>query len=400
MTAHAGRVHALDALRAAMMLLGLVLHSSTSYTQTPLGAAWPYQDAATSPLFDVVVFIIHLFRMPVFFVMAGFFAALLYFREGGAGFLANRTRRVLIPLACAWVVVFPLVRVGFVYAQAGGGSIGWPAAQAQLLSTPYAEPRLAHLWFLYDLFIFYLVAYVVAPLLLTAVPGLMRAIADRFAVLASGYTGVLMATALTTVTLLPMPKPALDTSTAFLPAPAVLAAYGVFFTFGWLLFTRRHIVSEFARRPFILVGLAVLASVAYLAAAIPYFPIPERAPLHAYALAALAVWLWTYAVIGLFLRFAAEPRPLQRYISDGSYWIYLIHLPFTIWMPGLLAPLALPAVVKFAIVVSTTAVVTVATYHFFVRSTLIGAALNGRRFPRALPPVPENVDGRVPVTSA
>ena len=72
------RFHALDALRAAMMLLGLVLHSAASYTRTPLGDAWPYHDPHTNVAFDLLVFFIHLFRMPLFFVVAGFFAALLY----------------------------------------------------------------------------------------------------------------------------------------------------------------------------------------------------------------------------------------------------------------------------------------------------------------------------------
>jgi hypothetical protein len=34
------RYHALDSVRAAMMLLGLVLHAAASYTSIPLGAAW------------------------------------------------------------------------------------------------------------------------------------------------------------------------------------------------------------------------------------------------------------------------------------------------------------------------------------------------------------------------
>ena len=79
------RYHALDALRASMMLLGLVLHSSASYVVAPLHEAWPYKDAATSTMFDLAVFFIHLFRMPVFFVVAGLFAAMLMQRDGARG---------------------------------------------------------------------------------------------------------------------------------------------------------------------------------------------------------------------------------------------------------------------------------------------------------------------------
>ena len=56
------RLHAFDALRAAMMLLGLALHSAVNFVVTPLGGASPYQDGQTSILFDWLVFIIHLFR--------------------------------------------------------------------------------------------------------------------------------------------------------------------------------------------------------------------------------------------------------------------------------------------------------------------------------------------------
>src|SRR5262245_10375649 len=101
------RLHALDGLRAAMMLLGLVLHSSTSYLVTSLGPTWPYKDPHPSGLFDPLVFIIHLFRMPTFFVVAGFLAALLMQREGVRGFLVHRARRLALPLVVAWVIIFP-----------------------------------------------------------------------------------------------------------------------------------------------------------------------------------------------------------------------------------------------------------------------------------------------------
>lgn len=61
------------------------------------------------------------------------------------------------------------------------------------------------------------------------------------------------------------------------------------------------------------------------------------------------------------------------------------HLPLTIWIPGLLASVALPAVVKFSTVLSVTVCMTLLTYYAFVRSTAVGALLNGRRYPRALP---------------
>ena len=91
MSSTSDRYHSLDALRASMMLLGLVLHSAVSYIREPLPEAWPYKDPNTSTLFDLVVFFIHLFRMPVFFVAAGFFGAMLMQRDG-AGRLPGQPR--------------------------------------------------------------------------------------------------------------------------------------------------------------------------------------------------------------------------------------------------------------------------------------------------------------------
>lgn len=115
-TADATRYHALDSLRAVMMLLGILLHVCISYTVMPLGEAWPFKDARTSPVFDLTVGIIHVFRMPVFFMMAGFFAALLYTRRGPRGLMLNRLKRILVPFVVGWLVLFPLTGAAFMFA--------------------------------------------------------------------------------------------------------------------------------------------------------------------------------------------------------------------------------------------------------------------------------------------
>jgi glucan biosynthesis protein C len=382
------RLHALDALRASMMLLGLVLHSAVSYTTYPLGAAWPYQDAQQTGLSDWLVFIIHLFRMPAFFVMAGFFAAFLYYREGAAGFLAHRARRLLLPLVVAWIVVFPLVRSGFAYALSGGGRAGLDPALQVLTTAPYADPTLAHLWFIYYLIIFCALATAVVPIVERAAGGARAGFLDAFARVAPTAGGCLVLGVLSAMTLLPMTKAALDTSFDIVPAPRVLVAYAVFFVFGWLLFARRDLVPAFGRRPWLYLPAAFAVSVVYMVIVVSGGATPSFGyHLAGVCAAGIAMWLWIYGVIGFFVRYCEHPRPLQRYLSDASYWMYLIHLPFTIWIPGALAPLAIPGVLKFVIVLTATSLVTVGTYHLFVRSTAIGAFLNGRKFERALPRV-------------
>jgi hypothetical protein len=73
------RYHAMDKLRAAMMLLGIVLHAGLSYSHMPRAPIWPFKDASSSVFCDAIMMASGLFRMPVFFLVAGFFAARIAF---------------------------------------------------------------------------------------------------------------------------------------------------------------------------------------------------------------------------------------------------------------------------------------------------------------------------------
>ena len=380
------RYHSLDALRASMMLLGLVLHSAVNYAVAPLGEAWPYKDQSTSTLFDMAVFFIHLFRMPVFFVVAGFFAALLMAREGAAGFLRNRVMRVLVPLAVCWPFVYPLIAAGFIYANTNAlGRVDMsPFTSGAFLATA----SLAHLWFLWDLMIFYAAAVLVARLAARLSTQAVARIESGFARIATSLGGALVMALITTLTLLPMEVAGLETSVSLLPPLRVLAAYAVFFTFGWLLYRRRDVIDDFARRWKVAMALGVLSTIGYLAITVGrVIPSPVGTHVAGCAVAGVAIWMLIIGIVGAFVSHLGQPRPIVRYASDASYWIYIVHLPLAIGIPGLMAAWTAPAFVKFSITLLGTFTVTALSYHFLVRATAIGALLNGRRYPRALPAV-------------
>ena len=46
--------------------------------------------------------------MPAFYVMAGFFAALLLQRYGSQRTIANRFWRIVVPFVVGWIVIYPL----------------------------------------------------------------------------------------------------------------------------------------------------------------------------------------------------------------------------------------------------------------------------------------------------
>jgi len=110
----AGRLHELDAMRSVLMLLGIVLHAANPYLT---GGDWLVADPARDGAFDAIDGVIHLFRMPAFFIVAGYFAMLLLRRRARLPFLRERLRRTLLPAATV-LLTFNLVQVWYLAAPA------------------------------------------------------------------------------------------------------------------------------------------------------------------------------------------------------------------------------------------------------------------------------------------
>ena len=86
------------------MLLGIVLHACMAY----MGPYWVVQDRGESVLMTAGWAFIHGWRMELFFVLAGYFTAMVLRREGATGMVKRRLRRLLIPFALAAVAFLPL----------------------------------------------------------------------------------------------------------------------------------------------------------------------------------------------------------------------------------------------------------------------------------------------------
>ena len=263
------RMHALDGLRGTMMLLGLVLHGACSYMVIGLGKVWPYQDAALSGSADFLVSFIHVFRMPIFFVLAGLFAAMLYSKRGAAGLLENRVKRIGIPFAIALLLLFPATNFAFIFANVaakGGIAAGWRAVWAVAqTSPPYLPTFTMHLWFLYYLLYFYVGAVVIAAAC-KHLPAAFRAGVARVfrALVQQPVLRVIVPGIVTAFTLAPM-QGFLHTTTVFIPDAFIVIAYGVFFGFGWLLYAQRDLIAGFTRLAWAQVAgaLAIYIAVKY-----------------------------------------------------------------------------------------------------------------------------------------
>ena len=388
------RLHALDALRAGALLAGLALHGALSYLP---GAErfWIVTDS-TSDTLSLLFYLVHCCRMPIFFLLAGFFAAANVERLGTAAFARDRLRRIVLPLAMFW----PIVMTGIVAAVVAAVAIrNGGALPAESPPGPRFTPDdfpLTHLWFLYVLALFYAVALAGRALLARtdredrlgrAARSLLRALA-RPAL--AGLFGVPLALLLWRhadwMPWFGVPTP----DRSLYPNLAATVGFGLAFVAGWQLRRADDLLPRLARDwpKHLLAGLALIAFCLYRAGLRPQLvTVTQDAAWLAYALCyAAAGWCLTLAATGAALRHAGAYDARTRYVADASYWIYLMHLPVLMALQVVATQVQAPWWVEYPLLLGVCLVLLLATYHVGVRGRWLGALLGGRRRTRAVAP--------------
>lgn len=446
-----GRRHDLDALRAFAMLLGIALHGALSF----IPEVWPVTDSSqeAADLFGLAALFVHGFRMPLFFLMSGFFTAMLWRRRGLGAVVRQRFRRVFWPLVLASVTVVPVMNLLIVSVfdpaadeaargtseqmppgpgrglppesetdgltvldgTLAAGSLG---AKAEVSGSPGAGPERGggyftpwywdfvysdaltvgggdgapfhlihtplfhHLWFLW--FLCWLAAGFAALAALSErfgrrwprVPERLVVSPWLFAwalplTAAAGWFMGIEGTA---------PEFGPDTATGLLPPPHLLLYYAIFFAFGALAFGRDEDGGRLARGWPVMLALGALL---FLPSVVFTFGADDLGSGRNRLLAAVGqaayAWLMTLGLMGLFRAVLRRGSYAVRYLSDSAYWLYVTHLPVILFAQHAAAGWALPAVVKFAVICTTTTGALLLAYRYGVRYTPIGALLNGRR---------------------
>lgn len=358
------RFHAIDRLRALMIMAVIVGHAMLPYVTVPRS----FKDASTHVGFDVAAVFIYSFAMQVFFVTAGFAAAMFLDRRGTAALVRNRLTRIFLPLIVAYLVLSPLTRGAYDFAKAAVAAGTIQAGIDVVLSGEWIRwSKLYHLWFLVSLLLFSTIALIM-----------------RYAVTRIGSRwsdgALLRLRRLLLSTWRPVPL-VLLIGVATVPAYVVSAGESttallqfsllVYFLLGWLLYLLRDDLTALARYA----GHYLLLAVAVLPATVWATRLRLMSPEAPQLLVGLVAGLgnsvlgacMTFGLLGLVVARESAPSVKGRYLSDASYWLYLIHLPVVVATGGAVSVLSLPALAKYLLTVAIALPLVFATYHVIGR---------------------------------
>lgn len=373
------------------MLLGILSHASDVFE---VQGNWLIRAPQTSQVFNVMGIAIMHFRMPAFFVVAGYFCHLGLRKRSTSSFLRSRAERLLVPLVVTGLTLNS-VQTLIAETHAGRGS----GAVARLLSVGYWTHGqwVAHLWFL-----IFLAAYTLAAAGLHAA---FRRVSRRpiWPRWLPSWEGALSGGRF--LVLLPLVTVAADYFGGLVARPAAavfplvdaseMVEFVPYFAFGMIAAARPALLSTFLevrRWPLLAAGAATAAGFAHLVR-----QDRSHAELFLYLYgSAFITWALVAACFQAFRRWGNRPSPVFAYLAEGSYTIYLVHhlavVALGAWIVGW--PLGVGA--QFLVLVAAVTVVSLSFHHFLVlRIPTLRYLLNGRR-----PTIPApSADAAVPASS-
>jgi len=364
------RFHGLDAVRGIAMLLGIVLHASLPYIEGLPKGLWP-SDKNTSNIIPIIFEFIHIWRMPIFFIISGFFANLVITRKSLIIWWKNRFLRLVLPA----MIFFPIVSltIPWIFKYGYTGNINF-------FFSNEGQPH--HLWFLYHLFIFVLFSIfikffgliiykffkqinliVVVDIFNTVKSFLGRHIFDsRFPILMIFVFFIFN----------------LFTGADLIINPL---ASGLYFLFGYRLY-KNNLLFDFIKsnwKFYLIGGLTVTIIFFILNTQASNFAKEDVRWIPWVILKISSAVLLSFSFIGLAEQKFSNLNPIVRFISDSSYWVYLIHLPLVAFITFFMFKITIFAELKFLIAIILTSAICLITYKYFVRSTIIGILLNGKK---------------------
>lgn len=326
----------MDALRCFCMLVGLLVHGGT---------------IGDTPLFHLISQMSDHFRMATFFLVSGFFTAMVYLRSDFSSFLRNRGRLLLLPLLSGLLLLNPIT-IWLIQLYHGGGQSfeafflrgGWR------LPLPGPVVWHLHLWFLFSLFLYALLT----PALCALAGSAPVARAVRWLGGLPALGGLLLLALLVGlgVTLMRAFNDVLVTPLLFQPGaflPMATMNYFTYFAVGVLAYRHRDLF-ELMHSSLFWPGLLLFGG-AYLLHPQVAEQLPrslERGTL--WITRAGFIFLIVCGLMAIARRLITKGSPLLTRLTDGVYSFYIFHFLMIYILANLLHPFTDNLYLTFAVI--------------------------------------------------
>lgn len=317
--AHPKREHHLDAVRAFLMLLGIPYHAAHPYRAD--GETWFVLSSQRSDVLTFVIDFLHLFRMQGFFIIAGYFSALLIAKRRTRVFLRTRLTRLLPPLITSLLLIVPVMNL-ISFLEAYPSQVALHMWLKQIASL--GRSTTGHLWF-----IIVLVYYTVALAILSYTMPTLR----QFSSLICARLTGLAFTILLIISGLAIGLYESGALKVVEHVPAVMKnvgsvgfalEYAPYFMVGAILNRTPNINAMFNK---VSAGVMTVGLLAGISAVIlqDHIALPIIR-----CLAAVTAVAITQTIVAASSKFFDEERRFVRRAVDASFVIYLFHLPIII----------------------------------------------------------------------
>lgn len=355
------RVHSIHAIRAIAALLGVAIHDGFTYTFLPV-PEWGLFAPNTSIFFDYWVAWIHMFRLPIFFFLAGFLGYESLQRLSTFEFVRRRFLRIVIPLLGITAILNLPLFLCQIYLH---GSECWKYLWLLFYNLRY-------LWFLQ-----YLITYYVIILLLQALIGVLKP--DELLVrmnlhLPNFLTSISLWVVLITVNFLvlnSMHSLYTPVLLKFTPSFRLLMIYGLSFGLGWSLGKHQESVAAVFRFRWWYILAGGSSSALYFYFLLHTFH-TEYHNLLIVLLYVISSWIWFFCFIAFCFKFFQTENRVLSYLSGASYWIYLIHVPIVAYLQSKFIKTDLNIFIQYVFVFCITLGICLLTYQLFIKHTSLG----------------------------
>jgi len=363
------REHFWDALRAALMLLGIPYHTALAYRP---GREWIVSSGEGLSVFTYLAEFIHLFRMPAFFLIAGYFAALLLARRAPTEWLRGRFQRLGVPLVVSLATLVPILNLA---CELSNFALAEALASWRHNSATSGGYWVRHLWFLIVL----LYCCVAATLIVQQWPRLRQALvpqriddwmAQRFHIVFLASTTLLALWQAIAIEL--FYKAGLATN---LPQQILrideLIGFAPYFILGCILARAPRTLERMGCFSPVIAVIAVVSSCTSLWFLDDFWP-----PLGRFV-ATFAAMAISQMIIAGAKRVGDKPSPIVQRTVAASFVIYLFHLPIIAILVDLGQHLALPTMAKALGVMLLSLLLSYGAFRIAERSPLLAFLYNG-----------------------